>query len=96
MNGFELIVPFLRPIPDLILDPDISEIMLNGPEHVFIERAGRVEGVPGLTLSPKSLEVAVRKSASFWLFNGARNSKMSFSRKTCLAMPTMHSTCRQC
>jgi protein-S-isoprenylcysteine O-methyltransferase Ste14 len=62
-TGFELILPFLRPIQHLILDPDISEIMVNGPEHVFIERAGRVEAVPGLTLSPKSLEVAVRNVA---------------------------------
>ncbi len=30
---------------------------------MFIERAGRVEAVPGLTLSPKSLEVAVRNIA---------------------------------
>jgi pilus assembly protein CpaF len=56
-TGFELILPFLRPIQHLILDPEISEIMVNGPEHVFIERAGRVEGVPGLTLSPKSRRV---------------------------------------
>jgi pilus assembly protein CpaF len=63
MNGFELILPFLRPIQHLILDPEISEIMVNGPDHVFIVRAGRVEGVPGLTLSPKSLEVAVRNIA---------------------------------
>src|SRR5438105_6088269 len=46
-TGFELILPFLRPIQHLILDPEISEIMVNGSEHVFIERAGRVEGVPG-------------------------------------------------
>jgi pilus assembly protein CpaF len=62
-TGFELILPFLRPIQHLILDPEISEIMVNGPEHVFIERAGRVEGIEGLTLSPKSLEVAVRNIA---------------------------------
>jgi pilus assembly protein CpaF len=37
--------------------------MVNGPEHVFIERAGRVEEVPGLAISPKSLEVAVRNIA---------------------------------
>ena len=29
-------------------------------EHVFIERSGRVEAISDLTLSPKSLEVAVR------------------------------------
>ncbi len=62
-TGFELILPFLRPIQHLILDPEISEIMVNGPEHVFIERAGRVEAVQGLTISPKSLEVAVRNIA---------------------------------
>jgi Flp pilus assembly CpaF family ATPase len=35
MNGFELILPFLRPIQHLILDPDISEIMVNGPERIL-------------------------------------------------------------
>ena len=62
-TGFELILPFLRPIQHLILDPDISEIMVNGPEHVFIERAGRIEEVCGVTLRAKSLEVAVRNIA---------------------------------
>jgi pilus assembly protein CpaF len=62
-KGFELILPFLRPIQHLILDQEISEIMVNGPHHVFIERAGHVEQVPGLALSPKSLEVAVRNIA---------------------------------
>lgn len=62
-SGFELILPFLRPIENLILDPEISEIMVNGPEHIFVERAGRVVPVAGVTLSPKSLEVAVRNIA---------------------------------
>ena len=38
MNGFELILPFLRPIQDLILDPDVSEIMVNGPDRIFVEK----------------------------------------------------------
>ena len=63
MTGFELILPFLRPIEHLILDPEISEIMVNGPEHVFVERAGLVEAEPGINLTPKSLEVAVRNIA---------------------------------
>jgi pilus assembly protein CpaF len=63
MNGFELILPFLRPIQALIVDPDISEIMVNGPERIFIERQGRIELVEHVTLSPKSLEVAVRNIA---------------------------------
>jgi len=63
MNGFELILPFLRPIQHLILDPEISEIMVNGSERVFIERQGHLEEIPGLTLSLKSLEIAVRNIA---------------------------------
>jgi pilus assembly protein CpaF len=62
-SGFELILPFLRPIQNLILDPEIGEIMVNGPERVFIERRGYVERVEGVTLSPKLLEVAVKNIA---------------------------------
>ena len=38
MNGFEMILPFLKPIEHLILDETISEVMLNGSSHIFIER----------------------------------------------------------
>jgi pilus assembly protein CpaF len=63
MNGFELILPFLRPIQHLILDPDISEIMVNGPDRIFIEKAGYVQPVPGVKLTPESLIVAVKNIA---------------------------------
>lgn len=63
MNGFEVILPFLRPIESLILDPEISEIMVNGSERVFIERAGFIEPVPGLSLTEKSLTIAVKNIA---------------------------------
>jgi len=63
MNGFELIIPFLRPIQHLILDPDISEIMVNGPERIFIEKAGYLQAVPGAKLTPESLIVAVKNIA---------------------------------
>jgi pilus assembly protein CpaF len=63
MNGFELILPFLRPIQHLILDPDISEIMVNGPERIFIEKAGYLEAVPGVKLTTESLIVAVKNIA---------------------------------
>jgi pilus assembly protein CpaF len=63
MNGFELILPFLRPIQHLILDPDISEIMVNGPERVFIEKAGYLQAVPEVKLTPEALTVAVKNIA---------------------------------
>ena len=62
-TGFELILPFLRPIEHLILDPEISEIMVNGSEQVFVERAGLIQAIPDVTLTAKSLEVAVRNIA---------------------------------
>ena len=63
MNGFELILPFLRPIQHLILDPDISEIMVNGPERIFIEKAGYLQAVPDVKLTHESLIVAVKNIA---------------------------------
>jgi pilus assembly protein CpaF len=63
MNGFELILPFLRPIEHLILDPHISEIMVNGPDRVFIEKDGHLLPVPEVRLTPESLLVAVKNIA---------------------------------
>ena len=61
--GFEVILPFLRPIEALIQDPAISEIMVNGSTRVFIERCGIVEEVSGVTIPEKSLQVAIRNIA---------------------------------
>jgi pilus assembly protein CpaF len=63
MNGFEIILPFLRPIEHLILDDSISEVMVNGPDRIFIEKAGYLEEVQGVTLAEKSLLVAVKNIA---------------------------------
>jgi pilus assembly protein CpaF len=63
MLGFETILPFLRPIEHLILDDTVSEIMVNGADRVFVERAGVLQAVPNLTLTEKSLMVAVKNIA---------------------------------
>ena len=63
ITGFEMILPFLKPIQAYIQDPDVSEIMVNGPEQVFIERGGYLEAIPGITLNDKSLMVAVKNIA---------------------------------
>lgn len=63
MNGFETILPFLKPIEHLILDDSISEVMVNGPGHIFIEKAGFIEAVQGVSLGEKSLMVAVKNIA---------------------------------
>jgi pilus assembly protein CpaF len=61
--SFELILPFLRPIAPLLLDPHISEIMVNGSGRVFVERNGQLEAVPDVTLREQNLRVAVRNLA---------------------------------
>jgi Flp pilus assembly CpaF family ATPase len=40
--GFEPILSFLRPIQHLILDADIGEIMVNGRDRIFMEKAGNI------------------------------------------------------
>src|SRR6202045_4519201 len=63
MNGFEMILPFLKPIEHLILDDSISEVMVNGPDRVFIEKQGFLQHVPGISIGDKSLMVAVKNIA---------------------------------
>ena len=61
--SFDVILPFLRPIGGLLKDPAISEIIVNGPASVFIERNGEIEPVAGISIAEKSLQVAVRNIA---------------------------------
>jgi pilus assembly protein CpaF len=60
---FETILPFLKPIEHLILDPDISEIMVNAGSRIFIERNGELEAVDGIVLSEQALYAAVKNIA---------------------------------
>ncbi len=36
----------LGPLEDLLADPAVEEVMVNGHEHVYVERAGRIEPAP--------------------------------------------------
>jgi pilus assembly protein CpaF len=63
MNGFEVILPFLKPIEHLILDESISEVMVNGADCIFIEKRGFLEHVKGVSLSERALLVAVKNIA---------------------------------
>src|SRR5258708_6693624 len=63
MNGFEMILPFLKPIEHLILDDSISEVMVNGPDRVFIEKQGFLQPVPDVCIGERSLMVAVKNIA---------------------------------
>ena len=57
------ILPFLRPIEPLILDPEISDIMINGERAVFFEKYGLIQSAAGVTIPERSLQVAARNIA---------------------------------
>ena len=63
MNGFEMILPFLKPIEHLILDDTISEVMVNGPTMSSSRGRDSFEQVHGLSLGEKSLMIAVKNIA---------------------------------
>ena len=63
MSGFETILPFLKPIAHLILDDGISEVMVNGPDSVFIEKQGALQSVPDISLGENALMAAVKNIA---------------------------------
>ena len=64
MSSLDRILPFLRPIEDLLADPDITEVMVNaGGRRVFVERAGRLHQVEGRVLEPRNLTVAIKNIA---------------------------------
>src|SRR6202795_3260431 len=63
MNGFETILPFLKPIEHLIVDEAISEVMVNGSDRVFIEKNGFLQQVQGISIGDRALMVAVKNIA---------------------------------
>src|ERR1700730_5219583 len=64
MSSLDRILPFLRPIEDLLVDPAITEVMVNeGGRWVFVEREGGVEPVLGRTLESRNLTVAIKNIA---------------------------------
>src|SRR5256712_11101242 len=64
MSSLDRILPFLRPIEDLLRDPGVTEVMVNaGGARVFIERNGRLEFVPGRVLEARNLTVAIKNIA---------------------------------
>lgn len=64
MSSLDRILPFLKPIEDLLCDPTVTEVMVNeGGRRVFVEREGRIEGVPDRSLESRNLTVAIKNIA---------------------------------
>ena len=64
MSSLDRILPFLRPIEDLLADPSITEVMVNeGGRRVFVERDGTLEALSDRTLESRNLTVAIKNIA---------------------------------
>lgn len=60
--SFETILPFLQPIAEFIRDPEVSEVMVNGNEAVFIQRDGKLQPV-NAKIEQRYLSTAVKRIA---------------------------------
>lgn len=61
MSSFlqDLLDTQLAPIKDLLDDPEVSEIMINGPFKIFVEKEGRVTEVPNKFTDEHTLRAAM-------------------------------------
>jgi pilus assembly protein CpaF len=60
--SLKTILPFLQPIAHFIVDPGVSEVMVNGDGAIFIQRSGQLSSVDAV-LEPKYLASAVKRIA---------------------------------
>ena len=64
MSSFARILPFVKPLEHLLLDPGVTEVMVNaGGRRVFVERNGILAEVPDLVLDERNLKVAIKNIA---------------------------------
>lgn len=59
----DAIANLLLPIGDLLKDPSVSEVMINGPHNIFVERKGLVYRVPNKFADDESLMASMRAVA---------------------------------
>ena len=57
-SGLEHLKPFLPGLEDVLADPDVSEIMINGPHNVWVERGGKLVSYDAPRLDAVALERA--------------------------------------
>ena len=62
--SFELLRPFLRPIGELLLDHDVSEIIGNPNGTWYVEREGEMLRLPNVSFDPASLRTGLEVIAN--------------------------------
>jgi pilus assembly protein CpaF len=61
----ESLLDFFAPIRPYLEDPSVTEVMINGPNSVYVERKGKLEKAPVRFPSERALLSALRNAAQF-------------------------------
>lgn len=61
----ETLLGFLEPVRPYLDDPTVSEVMINGPSLVFVERRGQLQQTPAKFESAEAILCALRNAAQF-------------------------------
>jgi pilus assembly protein CpaF len=61
----ETLLQFFAPIRPYLDDPTVSDIMINGPDQIFVERRGLLELVPARFATREALIAALRNAAQY-------------------------------
>jgi pilus assembly protein CpaF len=61
----ETLLGFLEPVRQFLDDPSVSEIMINGPSVVFVERRGQLEATSARFANREAVMCALRNAAQF-------------------------------
>ena len=61
----ETLLQFLAPIRPFLDDPSVSEVMINGPSQIYVERRGRLELTDAKFESREALMSALRNAAQY-------------------------------
>ena len=64
--SFEVIIPFLKPIEDLLASATISEIMVNPDSSVWVEEAGEVRLMPDISFEVGALQTGLEVIANLF------------------------------
>ena len=58
----ETLLQFFAPVRNYLTDPSVSEVMINGPDQIFIERNGLIELTNAKFPSEAAMVSALRSS----------------------------------
>jgi pilus assembly protein CpaF len=62
-GGLSYLYLFFGPVKEYLMDDDVSEIMINGPSQIYIERKGKVIQVPAKFANEQALQAAIMNVA---------------------------------